>query len=86
MKCTCDDGSKVAPWECCSEGACNVFCCNCGGPCKKAHPGGGGEDIDNSLESEEEASRERRSIDWDTEGENDPVSAVRTRAFNAFLM
>ena len=22
------------PWECCSTGACNVFCCNCGGPCR----------------------------------------------------
>ena len=34
MKCQCDDGVNVHPWECCSEGGCNVFCCNCGGPCR----------------------------------------------------
>merc|ERR1711994_5576 len=34
LKCQCDDGVNVHPWECCSSGACNVFCCNCGGPCR----------------------------------------------------
>merc|ERR1711899_640418 len=34
VKCQCDDGGLVHPWECCSVGACNVFCCNCGGPCR----------------------------------------------------
>ena len=34
MKCQCDDGINVHPWECCSTGGCNVFCCNCGGPCR----------------------------------------------------
>jgi len=34
VKCACDDGSHVAPWECCSTGTCNVFCCNCDGECK----------------------------------------------------
>merc|ERR1712018_86219 len=35
VKCACDDGGLVHPWECCSTGACNVFCCNCGGPCRE---------------------------------------------------
>ena len=34
LKCQCDDGINVHPWECCSTGGCNVFCCNCGGPCR----------------------------------------------------
>lgn len=34
VKCECGDGSLVAPWQCCSEGQCNIFCCNCDGPCK----------------------------------------------------
>ena len=34
VKCACDDGGLVHPWECCSEGTCNVFCCNCGEPCR----------------------------------------------------
>jgi len=34
VKCACDDGGLVHPWECCSVGSCNVFCCNCGGPCR----------------------------------------------------
>lgn len=34
LKLACDDGGLVHPWECCSTGACNVFCCNCGGPCR----------------------------------------------------
>ena len=34
LKCACDDGEYVHPWECCSTGACNIFCCNCGGPCR----------------------------------------------------
>merc|ERR1712062_586348 len=34
VKCACDDGGLVHPWDCCSVGACNVFCCNCGGPCR----------------------------------------------------
>ena len=42
VKCACDDGSLVHPWECCTTAAsgCNVFCCNCGGPCKKKSPNG----------------------------------------------
>ena len=35
MKCACGDGGLVHPWECCSTGTCNIFCCNCGGPCRK---------------------------------------------------
>ena len=34
VKCACDDGGLVHPWDCCSVGDCNVFCCNCGGPCR----------------------------------------------------
>jgi len=34
LKCQCDDGVNVHPWECCSTGGCNVFCCNCGAPCR----------------------------------------------------
>ena len=34
LKCQCDDGVNVHPWECCSTGWCNVFCCSCGGPCR----------------------------------------------------
>ena len=34
VKCACDDGGLVHPWDCCSVGSCNVFCCNCGGPCR----------------------------------------------------
>ncbi len=36
VKCACDDGGLVHPWECCSVGSCNIFCCNCGGPCRYA--------------------------------------------------
>merc|ERR1719383_771277 len=35
VKCACDDGGLVHPWECCATGACNVFCCNCAGECRK---------------------------------------------------
>ena len=37
LKCQCDDGVNVHPWECCSTGGCNVFCCNCGGPCRSGN-------------------------------------------------
>ena len=35
MKCQCADGYLVHPWECCADGGCNVFCCNCAGDCRK---------------------------------------------------
>ncbi|KAJ7695578.1 hypothetical protein B0H14DRAFT_809664 [Mycena olivaceomarginata] len=31
---TCGDTSGCTAWECCSLGACNIFCCNCDEPCK----------------------------------------------------
>ena len=34
LKCKCDDGENVHPWDCCSLGSCNVFCCNCGDTCR----------------------------------------------------
>merc|ERR1712142_713611 len=33
MKAQCADGSYVHPWQCCTTGSCNVFCCNCDKPC-----------------------------------------------------
>merc|ERR1712226_1214321 len=33
MKAQCGDGSYVHPWQCCTTGSCNVFCCNCDQPC-----------------------------------------------------
>ena len=33
MKAQCGDGSFVHPWQCCTTGSCNVFCCNCDQPC-----------------------------------------------------
>merc|ERR1711973_782130 len=33
MKAQCEDGSYVHPWQCCTTGSCNVFCCNCDQPC-----------------------------------------------------
>ncbi|KAJ6497320.1 hypothetical protein C8R45DRAFT_1128939, partial [Mycena sanguinolenta] len=31
---TCGDTSGCEAWACCGTGACNIFCCNCDGPCK----------------------------------------------------
>ena len=79
MKCACDDGSLVHPWECCSEGTCNVFCCNCGGPCKKSSPNATeeGEEIgDNRI-----AKRSVRHILGDSE-----IAAVRPFACHSALL
>lgn len=46
IKCACDDGGLVLPWECCSTGSCNVFCCNCGGDCRSANLGRSKREID----------------------------------------
>jgi len=34
IKCGCDDGTHVHPWNCCATGKCNIFCCNCQGQCR----------------------------------------------------
>eukprot|EP00092_Neocalanus_flemingeri_P099355 GFUD01126746.1.p1 GENE.GFUD01126746.1~~GFUD01126746.1.p1 ORF type:complete len:107 (+),score=16.03 GFUD01126746.1:26-346(+) len=34
FKYECEDGTTVFPWQCCSTETCNIFCCNCGGPCR----------------------------------------------------
>lgn len=30
----CEDDLPVSPWQCCGEGPCNIFCCNCDGGCR----------------------------------------------------
>ena len=50
LKCKCDDGENVHPWDCCSLGSCNVFCCNCGGECR-TNQTTISDDVNNFLES-----------------------------------
>ncbi|TRY69247.1 hypothetical protein TCAL_14264 [Tigriopus californicus] len=64
-KCQCDDGGLVHPWDCCSEGACNVFCCNCGGPCRVNATDLSWENILPTLEN-----RPRRAIPDEEQGYN----------------
>lgn len=33
---TCADGVQVLTFQCCAYGACNFFCCNCDGGCRRA--------------------------------------------------
>merc|ERR1712018_777945 len=67
VKCACDDGGLVHPWECCSTGACNVFCCNCGGPCRTNKTLAFEDFLPlDMVEELNEAIRSKRSIDDDT--------------------
>ena len=50
LKCKCDDGENVHPWDCCSLGSCNVFCCNCGDKCR-TNQTTISDDVNNFLES-----------------------------------
>merc|ERR1711953_54761 len=64
VKCACDDGGLVHPWECCSTGACNIFCCNCGGPCRTNKTLAFEDSLPLEMVEElNEATRSKRSID-----------------------
>ncbi|XP_023328621.1 uncharacterized protein LOC111701537 isoform X2 [Eurytemora carolleeae] len=69
IKCACDDGELVHPWECCSVGDCNVFCCNCDGECRKNTTGldetAGLYSEDAMIELYETEAAEDEEEDWD---------------------
>merc|ERR1711971_561636 len=61
VKCACDDGGLVHPWDCYSVGSCNVFCCNCGGPCRNNETSLGKEDF--AIFEEQRSKRSVTTID-----------------------
>ena len=76
LKCQCDDGINVHPWECCSTGACNVFCCNCGGPCRIKNDTAQLSYPDGHLREKREILRSLPSLYHDPAQEQNNIEAV----------